>query len=465
MRRTVEAKPFRARKASFRRSVVVLLLLMLLATGAIVAQNASVSGSQATAQPAGTPGSAPLTITLADALERARQNEPEFRAAQTEAAIARQDVVQARAALLPAVNYSTQYLYTQGNGTDVPRYIANNAVHEYISQANAHEVLNVGPGSVAEYRRASAAAALARAKAEIAARGLVVTVTQAYYGLIVAQRKYANAQLAATEGNSFLDKSQKLERGGEVAHSDVIKAQIQANDRDRELREAQLEMQKSRLELAVLLFPKFEQDFTVVDDLRLASPLPSMQELEQLASKNNPELRAALAALDVARREVTVAWAGHLPTLTMDYWYGIDANRFATKTDGVRNLGYSASAEILIPIWNWGATQSKVKQAQLRRTQAETELSFAQRQLVAKMRSFYTEAETARAELEKLRQSADLAAESLRLTNLRYQAGEATALEVVDAQTTLVQARNTYDDGEARYRIAIANLQTVTGSF
>ena len=51
------------------------------------------------------------------------------------------------------------------------------------------------------------------------------------------------------------------------------------------------------------------------------------------------------------------------------------------------------------------------------------------------------------------------------LTNLRYQGGEATALEVVDAQNSLVTARNNYDDGEARYRLAIANLQTLTGVF
>ena len=58
-----------------------------------------------------------------------------------------------------------------------------------------------------------------------------------------------------------------------------------------------------------------------------------------------------------------------------------------------------------------------------------------------------------------------LAAESLRLINLRYQAGESTALEVVDAQNTLVQMRNAYDDAQSRYRVALATLQTVTGNF
>jgi outer membrane protein TolC len=67
--------------------------------------------------------------------------------------------------------------------------------------------------------------------------------------------------------------------------------------------------------------------------------------------------------------------------------------------------------------------------------------------------------------LELLDKTAALAAESLRLTTLRYQAGEATALEVVDAQNTLATTRNNLDDGETRYRVALANLQTLTGPF
>ena len=71
----------------------------------------------------------------------------------------------------------------------------------------------------------------------------------------------------------------------------------------------------------------------------------------------------------------------------------------------------------------------------------------------------------AQAAVESLRRSADLAAESLRLNTLRYQSGEATVLEVVDAQTALTTARNAYDDGQETYRVAIAALQTLTGSF
>jgi outer membrane protein TolC len=51
------------------------------------------------------------------------------------------------------------------------------------------------------------------------------------------------------------------------------------------------------------------------------------------------------------------------------------------------------------------------------------------------------------------------------VNGLRYQAGEATILEVVDAQNTVNQARNAYDDGLVRYRLGLANLQTLTGTF
>jgi len=418
---------------------------------------------------------APLTITLQDALQRAKLNDPQYRASITDVGVAREDRVQARAGLLPNVNFDNSFIYTQGvsplpancrlsvMGCPNSRYVANNGVHEYVSQGDVHEAVSLT--NLAQYRRSAAALVFARAKAEIATRGLVVTVTQAYYGLVVSQRKYSTAQRAAAEAARFLDISQKLEHGGEVAHADVLKAEIQNQEQQRALQEAQIAMEKSRLDLAVLLFPDFNQDFAVVDDLQTPEPLPTFSEIEAAGKKNNPDLRAALAAYEVANHEVTAAWGGLLPALTVDYFYGIDANKFAIHTDGFRNLGYSGVATLQIPIFTWGADRSKLKQAELRRDQAHVELTFAQKDLLARLREFYSEAETARAEMDSLASSAEMAADSLRLTTLRYSAGESTVLEVVDAQNTLTLSRNAYDDGQSRYRVAVANLQTLTGTF
>jgi len=411
---------------------------------------------------------APLTITLQDALERAKKNHAEYRAAVTESGLAKEDRVQSRAALLPSVNYNASFAYTQGNGTAAGRFIADNGVHEYISQGNAHQEISLE--HVADYRRTLAADAAARARSEIAARGLVVTVVQAYYGFVAAQRKYATAQRASSEAQRFFDIGQKLERGGEVAHSDVIKAQIQLQQQQRELQEAELEMSHSRAGLAVLIFPDFNENFAVVDDLQMTEPLPSFAEVQTAAANKNPDIRAALFAVRAASEEVKAAWNGFLPSLSLDYFYGIDSNMFAAQSydpvlgRSVRNLGYAATATLQFPIWNWGANRSRVKQADLRRDQARVELSFAQRQVLAKLRSLYDEAKTARSELDSLNSSAELAAESLRLTTLRYQAGEVSVLEVVDAQNTFTQSRNAFNDGQVRFRVALANLQTLTGN-
>src|SRR6266704_485213 len=143
------------------------------------------SGDARQAVPATSPA---LRLTLEDTLALARKNSTQFQSAQTDAAIARQDRYQAATALLPGVNYTTQALTTQSNGPgNGVRYIANNSVHEYVSQGNVHETLDLA--SVSSFRRASAAAAASRARAEIASRGLVVTVVQSFYSVAAAQQK------------------------------------------------------------------------------------------------------------------------------------------------------------------------------------------------------------------------------------------------------------------------------------
>ena len=79
------------------------------------------------------PGAAPLVIAFQDAMARAR-NLPQFLSANTDLKVTHEPKVQARAALLPSVTYNTQFFYTQGNGTQTGVFVANNFVHEYISQ-------------------------------------------------------------------------------------------------------------------------------------------------------------------------------------------------------------------------------------------------------------------------------------------------------------------------------------------
>src|SRR5260370_26636489 len=280
-----------------RRSVAVGILLiqrlliqslLFLVAGRVAAQTSEpVPSAQITAAEQSSPSNptansnaaGPPVITFSDALQRATANNPQLHAAFTALGLAHQDLVQSRAALLPNVSYNMEAVYTEPtpHGTSNPIFIANNGVHEYIAQGNVHQALSLQ--TFADYGRSSAAQAVARAKSEIALRGLAVTVAQEYYGYLAAQRKYSAAQRANEEAQRFLEISEKLENGGEVAHSDVIKAQLQYRQQQRDLREAELGMNESRLDLAVLLFRDFIENFVVVDDCGSPQPLPAFDEV------------------------------------------------------------------------------------------------------------------------------------------------------------------------------------------
>jgi outer membrane protein TolC len=415
----------------------------------------------------------PVSITLDEAIRRAEASEASYALAKADSRIAGLDKPIAVSTLLPNVSYFNQMLYTQPNGVytqsqlgAAPQpaltFIANNAVHEYLSQGVVNET--VGLTQFANVQRADAAAAVARAQLEIARRGLVSAVTSLYFGAMTAQQKVAIAEEAHADAADFVKLTTQREQGREAAHADVVKAQLQEQQRARELADAKLAADKSRLDLGVLLFPDPRTPYTLATNVNPA-PLASRADIDAAAAKNNPELKSAFATVSQSNAEVKAARGAYLPDLALNYTYGIDAPQFAVNgRDHERNLGYSASATLNIPVWDWLATEHRVKQSEIRRDAAKIALTATQRQLIAQLDEAYAEAATARDQLASLDLSVQTAAESQRLTQMRYTAGEATVLEVVDAQTAYLTAENAREDGRVRYEAALAALQMLTGT-
>ena len=465
-------------KCRARMGCATLLVLAGMVAVQVHGQTEDTSTGSAALQLAhpGEPGenAPPVTLTLQDAIERARKYDAGYGTVALDAKIAREDGVQARAAMLPSLGNSTQELLTKGNGTlPTGRYVTNDGVHVYREWAVVHQDLSPTTYLLHGVRRASVGAALANAKAEIALRGLVVTVTKDYYNLVAAQRKYATAQQALETAKRFLTISRELEQGGEVAHSDAIKAELQYSQQKQAFQEAELAMDNARIALAVIVSPNFSENITVIDDLSSAQPLPPFSDVRAMAERENPTLAAATKTAKLASLDVSAARLYFLPSLSIDVDYGIEANAFATRSvvsadprAGVLpNLGHFVTANLTFPIFDWGSNRSKLKQAVYKEQQARVELTQTQREALSNLYSYYNEAVAARSEQETLHHAAELAAESLRLIALRYQAGESTTLELVDAQNALTEARNADDDGQVRYRVALANLQTLTGNF
>ncbi len=445
--------------------MVKVLCVSLLFGGAVVfAQSVASSSAHVPA--------AANSISLDQAVHLAEANEPAFAAALAQGRLARLDRSVAIASLLPSVTYHNQYLFTQGNGStdrigqtttsSAPRFIANNAVHEYASEGVVNETL--GLQQVSAVAAANARAAQAAAEAEIARRGLFSAVVALYYGVAAAETKLVVVQRSKDDADHFLAITHQREQAREAAHADVVKAELQQQQRVRDVQDATLAASTARLELAVLMFPDPRTPFQTES----AAPpvLPDRSVIDADASKNNPEMMRALAALHASEADVTTARAAYLPDLGLNVTYGIDAPQFAINgPNATRNLGYSASVSLDIPIWDWLSTEHKVKQSEIRRDVARVALSTTQRQLIADLSELYDSAVTARDQLSSLDASVTTAQQSLHLTELRYTGGDGSVLEVVDAQNSLLAAEIARADGVVRYQLALANLQTLTGRF
>ena len=448
------------------------------------AQNVTQGVAQGVAQNvaqsiAATPSTA-VGLTLDQVIGRAEANEPAFATAAAERRATSLERKDARAGLLPSATFHNNFLFTESNHThttldtvggqfvsqggvqqSLPVFIANNSVHEYYSQGVVNET--VGLAQVGAVRLADANAAVAAAEYEIARRGLVATVVNLYYSVGSGAGRLIVAQRALDEANHFVDITEKREAAREAAHADVLKAQLGQQARQRELADAQLAADKRRLELGVLLFPDPSTSFSLAPTE--APPLlPDRAGIDTAARNNNPELRSALASVQVSQATTLSAQAALLPDLALNFTYGIDAPQFAsTGPNNARNLGYSASATVDLPLWDWLTTERKVKEAKIRADASKVALTNAQRRLLADLSELYAEADVARQQLASLDASVVAARESLRLTNLRYVDGESTVLEVVDAQSTLITEENARIDGQIRYQLAFAQLQTLTG--
>src|SRR5207249_10115860 len=168
------------------------------------------------------------------------------------------------------------------------------------------------------------------------------------------------------------------------------------------------------------------------------------------------------AQILAAQHEIRSARAGRLPSLTYTMKGGFD-------TDSLRpphlteHSGVSAAINLNIPIFDWGASRSKERQARLRVQIAENERTIALRGFTQQFYAAQAQASTAAARVRLAGQAVILAQSNLDASIARYRAGEAQIIEVTDAQTTLVTQRLALYQAIFDYQTALGRLRQATG--
>jgi outer membrane protein TolC len=407
-------------------------------------------------------------LTLEEALRLANTQASSFQQATLNERIAIEDVRQAQAAFLPKVSAPLSYIYTTpviGAPPGTPReqsFIANNAISEYQAFVNVEGDFDIAGKLRATLAKNRALLAAAHAGTDVARRALVQAVVEAYFGLAlaIAERIGAEQNLGAAE--EFQRITTLLVNGGEVAPIDLTRAQLQTLERRDELERARANEIVSAGGLRVLVGYDFTKPIATTD-LLLAVPVDAeFQQFNANDISKRPEFTQLEMQIRAAKEDIRIARADRLPSLTYSMNGGFDTD--SLKPPRLKeHSGISAAINFNIPIFDWGASRSRERQARLRAEIAENERTVSLRGFTQQFYAAQAQATTAAARVRLAGEALRLAQINLDTSIARYRAGEAQIVEVTDAQTTLVTQRLALYQAIFDYQTALGRLRQATG--
>jgi len=398
-------------------------------------------------------------LTLEDCVRMALAARSSATAARRQVEIARYGLRQARADFLPrsrvgnAFTYNSPLLHDRSTFSFIPL----NAIREYASLFTEELELDTSGKLRAEQALARAQLDAARADLQVSERDLRRAVTAAYLRVLLARHLVEVVRDSLAEAQSFHRRTELLRQHGEAAAADVFKAEAAAAFLEQKLKAAELEAQLASQELASFWTADVDQVIELEDILERPAPPPESPE------SGRPFLRRPEFGLLEAQRQAALAEARRarsalLPQLGVTFQYGLDSFRVSWA-----DRGYAAFVTLNVPVFDWFKAHSAMQQARLRAQQSEDNRAAAERAFSKEYQAALARARRLYEQIAITQKQTRACQENLRLSRLRYEGGEGSALDVVLAQADLTQARANYYTALSEYWNAKADLEVASG--
>ncbi len=405
-------------------------------------------------------------LSLPDAVDMALKQASGFRGSQIGERIASEDVRQAKTAFYPKFEARPNYIFTSPSLGPVrprlPSYLGANAINEIQGIVIASGEIDTSGKLNATLRRNQALLASARAGTEVARRDLIQGVSDAYYGLALATVKRIGAEKNLAFAEEFENSTKLLLDAGEVAPVDLVRARLQTAARRDELEQVRTDESVNASGLRSLIGYEFTDAVAVQD---LMTQMPADNEIERFAETaiaTRPEFAQFEADRKVAETEIDAAKAQRRPQFTYSVSSGFISDSLAA-THLKDSLGVQVNVGVAIPIFDWGAARSRETQARLRLQQTENTRQIAERQFALAFFTARTQAISARTRIRLIAAAITDAEANVSASTARYRSGEATIIEVTDAQNLLITQKTALYQAIFDYQTARSRLMRATG--
>ena len=397
---------------------------------------------------------------LLQTYQQARQNDPQYAAAEAGRLATREGAVQARAALLPQINGSASLTRSYGDsegsqvfgGSPLPPSDSSSDSTSRSYGANLDQVV-FDFGRFSSLRSQNALAKASDFQLESAGDSLVTRTSAAYFNVLVALETLSAAEASEAALKKQFDLASKRLEVGLAPITDVHEARAQYDSARANtilVRNALQDAYQALVEITnqpIATLKALPQDFQPA--------LPAEKDADSwigTALDSNPALKVQEYQVKSAEADVSTARAGHLPTLYLGATYGKNHNS-GSSTNNIdqavsdfendsksRSVGLTLS----VPIFAGGATQSRVRQALAQRDVAQDQYEQGKRALERNTRNAYQTLVAGVSEVEARRLAVVSAQSAYDASQVGLEVGTRTVVDVLINQQNLFNAQREY---------------------
>lgn len=411
------------------------------------------------------PAEGPLTLERTLAL--AKEHSLSLAAARAQVEASRARVQRARAGFWPQIGLTTSYsrfgeermvglsmIETPMGPSPVPEL----ADYLYSTQVRLQQPLYTGGRLTAAQRQAELGLTSAEQELERAGLDLELQVAEAYYAVLRARGLEKVAQKAQEQVVAHRRALEEMYRAGMAVDADLVRVRAQEASLQQNLLKAQHGRQMAEESLKLLLGLPTEAALELQDVPAVLQPLDDYEKMLGIALDKRPELIRARLGADQAQAGLQMARSSLYPNLLLmaDYtWQG--------KELSLENGSWTAMLTLSWSLFDAGAGRSGIREAEAMARQAELAIRQLEDATRLEVRQRWLAAQEAREAIGVAELEVQRAREDLRLAEARFRVGAGTSVEVLDAQSALVQAEEKWVQARYDYYLSVARLKRAVG--
>lgn len=311
-----------------------------------------------------------------------------------------------------------------------------------------------------DYKGAKIGERLSQTQVAVAREQVATQAELDYVSVLSARQASTAAQADLDQAEQLLKLAQDQKQVGVATGVDVTRAKARKARAKATLAQRKTSVTRAEIALARTLGLPMDKPLKLTDPLVFRPmPLPAMDQALDQAYASRPEVAMARGRIDQSRTKLASARGERLPTVSLNAAYGASGNTPHENDEGT----YSIGAQLNLPIFSGGAISGRIDTAASQLTQQRIHYRDTREQVEQDVRTSRQTLDTLSEQVRSARANLTLAKDELKRSSDRFKHGVANNLEVVDAQSSLADARNTRIHALAEYTRARINLAAALG--